>query len=107
LWRGKAQSGVHPLWDEMIATDLAQQVNEVNIPIYFFHGIHDYTVSYPLAKNYFKALHAPVKGFYTFENSAHSPHFEEPQRVHKIFANDVLKGKVSLADKKILPTPYL
>lgn len=107
LWRGKAQSGVHPLWDEMIATDLAQQVNEVNIPIYFFHGIYDYTVSYPLAKNYFKALHAPVKGFYTFENSAHSPHFEEPQRVHKIFANDVLKGKVSLADKKILPTPYL
>lgn len=98
LWRGKSQSGVHPLWDKMIATDLSQQVNEVNIPVYFFHGIYDHTVSYTLAKKYFEVLHAPVKGFYTFENSAHSPHFEEPKRVKEIFASDILNGKAVLAD---------
>lgn len=98
LWRGKAQSGVHPLWDEMIGTDLAQQMNDVNIPVYFFHGRYDYTVSYTEARNYFEALHAPVKGFYTFEHSAHSPHFEEPHRVKEIFMNDIRKGKVTLAD---------
>ncbi|MFO7720401.1 MAG: alpha/beta hydrolase [Gillisia sp.] len=99
LWRGKSQLGVHPLWDTMIYTDLTQQANEVNIPVYFFHGIYDYTVSYTLAKKYFKALHAPLKGFYTFENSAHSPHFEEPKRMKAIFVADILNGKITLADK--------
>lgn len=98
LWRGKAQSGVHPLWDTIINTDLAEQENEVNIPVYFFHGIDDHTVSYTLAKQYFEVLQAPVKGFYTFRNSAHSPHFEEPERVKEIIKKDVLKGKTDLAD---------
>jgi len=99
LWRGKAQSGVHPLWDEMITTDLSQQVNKGNIPVYFFHGIYDYTVSYPLAKKYFEALNAPLKGFYTFEQSAHSPMFEEPDRVRKIMLTNILTGTNTLSDK--------
>lgn len=99
LWRSKSKWGVHPLWDTIIVTDLARQVKEVNIPVYFFHGIYDYTVSYPLAKDYFETLQAPVKGFYTFKNSAHSPHFEEPQRVKAIFESDILIGKTLLADK--------
>jgi pimeloyl-ACP methyl ester carboxylesterase len=98
LWRGKVLSGVHPLWNEMVATDLAKQVNEVNLPVYFFHGIYDYTVSYPLAKKYFETLHAPLKGFYTFEQSAHSPLFEEPERMRQILVEDVLSGKNELAD---------
>lgn len=93
LWRGKVRSGVHPLWDTILKTDLSQQVNEVNIPVYFFHGKYDYTVSYTLAKKYFEALDAPVKAFYSFEHSAHSPHFEEPQRVRAIFENDILIKK--------------
>ncbi len=99
LWRGKAQAGVHPLWETMITTDLAEKVNKVSIPVYFFHGIYDYTVSYPLAKQYFETLQAPVKGFYTFENSAHSPIFEEPERVRQIFENDILNNNTNLADK--------
>jgi pimeloyl-ACP methyl ester carboxylesterase len=92
LWSGKAKSGVHPLWNKMISTDLTLQMNEVSIPVYFFHGRYDYTVSYTLAKRYFDAIQAPVKEFFTFENSAHSPHFEEPQRVKEIFENFIIKG---------------
>lgn len=44
------------------------------------------------AKPYFDRLKAPVKGFYTFENSAHSPHREEPERVQETLAADVLNG---------------
>ncbi len=99
LWLGKSQSGVHPLWDKMIAMDLIQQVNEINIPVYFFHGIYDYTVSYTLAKKYFETLHAPVKGFYTFENSAHSPIFEEPERVKEIIVKDILSRSANLTDR--------
>ncbi len=100
LWRGKSQSGVHPLWHEMISTDLIKQLGEVNIPVYFFHGIYDYTVSYPLAKKYLEKLHAPLKGFYTFEQSAHSPIFEEPEKVERIMLTDVLSGTNTLADNK-------
>lgn len=99
LWLGKAKAGVHPLWNTILATDFTQQLNEISIPVYFFHGIYDYTVSYPLAKKYFEALHAPLKGFYTFNNSAHSPIFEEPGKVGRIIENDILNHKTSLADK--------
>ncbi len=99
LWRSKAQSGVHPLWNKMITTDLRQDLSEIKIPVYFFHGIYDHTVSYSLARNYYEMLHAPVKGFYTFEHSAHSPHFEEPSLVRKIIETDVLHAKNNLADK--------
>jgi len=98
LWRGKARAGVHPLWDTILATDLSTKVPELKIPVYFFHGIYDYTVSYSMAKDFFEKLKAPVKGFYTFKQSAHSPIFEEPGRVKKIFLTDVLTGSISLAD---------
>ncbi|WP_198288430.1 alpha/beta fold hydrolase [Chamaesiphon minutus] len=97
LWRGKFASD-KLLWDKMIATDLTQQIQKLDIPVYFFHGKSDYTVSYPLAKAYLDRLQAPIKGFYTFEHSAHSPMFEEPDRVRQIFQADVLVGKSNLCD---------
>ncbi len=100
MWRGKARAGVHPLWNMILTTDLSRQVPELKIPVYFFHGIYDYTVSYNLAKDYFEKLKAPVKGFYTFDQSAHSPLFEEADKVGKILLTDVLNGRISLADKK-------
>jgi len=33
-----------------------------------------------------------VKGFYVFDNSAHSPLLEEPQQAHRILEHDVLAG---------------
>ena len=100
MWRGKAKAGVHPLWDTILATDLTKQVPDVKIPVYFFHGRYDYTVSYDLAKDYFEKFKAPLKGFYTFEQSAHSPIFEEADRMRNIILTDVLTGSNSLADKK-------
>ena len=98
MWRGKSQSGVSILWDKILTTDLTKQVPELNIPVCFFHGIYDYTVSYPLAKEYLNQIKAPVKGFYTFEHSAHSPLFEEPGKMKKIIQEDVLTGTNKLAD---------
>ncbi len=100
LWRAKSRSGVSIQWDTILVTDLSKQVPEISIPIYFFHGIYDYTVSYPLAKDYFMQIKAPIKGFYTFNNSAHSPIFEEPLLVRKIIEKDILKGTNSLSDKE-------
>ena len=99
LWRAKSQMGVSSMWKEMVVTDLTQQVTEFDLPVYFFSGVYDYTVNYTLAKDYFEMLEAPVKGFYTFERSAHSPIFEEPEKAQKILLEDVLTGTNSLADK--------
>jgi len=100
LWRGKSQSGVSSMWDEMIDTDLTIKVPELEIPVYFFGGIYDYTCSYTLAKDYLAKLQAPMKGFYTFEQSAHSPMFEEPEKMGHILQEDVLQGGNNLADTK-------
>lgn len=98
-WTAKAKSGVALLWDDMLATDLSKEVTEFDLPLYFFSGVYDYTVNYTLAKDYFEKLQAPLKGFYTFEQSAHSPIFEEPEKVQKILLEDVLAGTNNLADK--------
>jgi pimeloyl-ACP methyl ester carboxylesterase len=102
LWRGKisSRSSKFSLWDKMQATDLTKQVTQLDIPVYFFEGLYDYTCAYPLTKAYFEKLNAPVKGFYTFENSAHSPMFEEPEKMLKILQKDVLAGTNNLADTK-------
>ena len=100
LWRGKSRSGVSPLWDDMLSTDLSKEVTELSIPVYFFEGIYDYTCSYTLAKEYFNQLRSPVKGFYTFERSAHSPMFEQPEKMGNILQEDVLQGLNNLADIK-------
>jgi pimeloyl-ACP methyl ester carboxylesterase len=97
LWRGKLFSGSR-LWNTQLSTDLTKKVTRLEVPVYFLHGVYDYTVSYPLAKSYFERLEAPVKGFYTFKQSAHTPFFEEPQKMREIMRADVLTGSKSLAD---------
>jgi pimeloyl-ACP methyl ester carboxylesterase len=99
LWYGKSKYGVHQIWGEMITTNLSDSKNNFKIPVYFFHGLYDYTCSYELAKNYFDKIKAPMKGFYTFYNSAHSPLLEEPEKMNKILINDVKDLKTELADK--------
>ena len=89
------------LTDSMLYTDLIAQVSELQVPVYIFHGRYDHIASYDLAKTFFMALKAPTKGFYTFENAAHSPCFEEPEKMWHILRNDVLQAQVSLADKII------
>jgi pimeloyl-ACP methyl ester carboxylesterase len=99
LWRGKAATGVSAMWSEMLAIDLAADVPMVGVPVYFLHGVYDYTCTYAEASAYFDSLTAPLKGFYTFSESAHSPMFEEPDKVMAILREDVLNGTNGLADR--------
>lgn len=100
LWRGKAQSGVSLFWDEALKTDLSEELPDIKLPVYFFEGIYDFTCSYKLAKDYFLKLKAPVKGFYIFEHSAHSPLYEEPEKMQRILIENVLNGTNTLSDFK-------
>ena len=87
------------LTSEILETDFTLKTPKLNIPVYFLSGKFDYTVNIDLSKAYFLKLNAPLKGFYTFNNSAHSPLFEEPLLVRRIIENDILKQTNSLSDK--------
>ena len=87
------------LTDSMLYTDLIDQVSYLQVPVYIFHGKYDHIASYDIAKDFFMGIKAPIKGFYTFENSAHSPGFEEPEKMCTILRIDVLRNQVTLADK--------
>lgn len=90
LWRGKASTGVSALWDEMLAHDLLRESTSFEVPVYFFHGVHDRTCSYALARRYFERIEAPDKAFYSFDSSAHSPIFEEPDACVRILQERIL-----------------
>jgi pimeloyl-ACP methyl ester carboxylesterase len=100
IWRGKWSSDSTRMWNQLLATDVTALVRRLELPAYFFHGVHDYTVSYTLARDYLERLEAPVKGFYTFPHSAHSPLFEEPENAQRILREDVLAGTNTLADAR-------
>ncbi len=86
--------------DEILVMDIPSMFPKLDIPIYFLSGKYDLTVNIELSKAYLEILQAPVKGFYSFENSAHSPLFEEPEKVESIIISDVLLGTNTLADKE-------
>jgi pimeloyl-ACP methyl ester carboxylesterase len=98
IWRGKWSAHSGQLWNQVLKTDITLKVPKLDVPVYFFQGRHDYTTSYALAKTYLQQLQAPLKGFYTYENSAHSPQFEEPERTRAILMKDVLTGSTNLRD---------
>jgi pimeloyl-ACP methyl ester carboxylesterase len=98
LWRGKWSPYSKNMWNQMLPVDMTAEIPQLEIPVYLMHGKSDYTVAYPLTKLYFEELKAPLKGFYTFENSAHSPFFEEPDKFRMILKQDVLGGNTQHAD---------
>jgi len=53
------------------------------MPVYFFQGKYDCITTTSLAKNYFDLISAPEKEFVLFENSAHLPNFDEPEKFQK------------------------
>lgn len=66
---------------------LSETLTEVQVPVYFIHGINDYVINYDVTKEYFEKLKAPKKKFFTFDKSGHLPPFEEPEKFNDIVIN--------------------
>lgn len=58
-------------WEELQHVNLLEEVNEVNIPVYFASGVNDYICSTELLKTWLEKLQAPQKEFLLLEESAH------------------------------------
>jgi pimeloyl-ACP methyl ester carboxylesterase len=83
------------LWQEAFyRTDLFKQAPTLEVPVYFFFGRHDRTVtaSAALAERYYETLNAPKgKHLIWFERSGHWPQLEEPEKFRTVLANELSK----------------
>jgi len=81
---------IKKMWKELSQINFLKQVPEIKVPVYFCIGRHDYNCPTVLAVEYFKKLRAPKKDFIWFENSAHFPLFEEPDKFQDVLISKVL-----------------
>ena len=80
------------LWDELQTVNLFQQVPLLEVPVYFLEGRHDYYTPSIIAQRYYDVLDAPQgKTLIWFEESAHLPPSEEPEKFYNILVNRILK----------------
>jgi pimeloyl-ACP methyl ester carboxylesterase len=77
--RGVQFTHKHMRYDAL-SGDLMDAVQVVRVPVFFFVGRRDYTAPFELTQEYFTRLDAPHKELVWFEESAHFPFFEEPER---------------------------
>lgn len=83
IWKGKMKSAKTQLMQDRYI-DFMSVYTEFELPIYFFSGKYDYTVNHELSEMYLEKITAPAKEFYLFEDSAHSPLFEESEKAVQI-----------------------
>ncbi len=84
-WRGKALCQNSAYADEKIEV---KNEAAVKIPIYFISGRYDYTCPVTLTEDLYYNLDAPEKALYIFEDSAHSPLWEENEAVLEVMLQE-------------------
>ncbi|MTI95997.1 MAG: alpha/beta hydrolase [Firmicutes bacterium] len=77
--RGNRQSAEH-LWDTLLALDIAGDVSELAVPVWFLTGAHDYVTAFSLVEEFYNTISAPGKKLEWFHESSHSPNYEEPEK---------------------------
>ena len=88
--QGMSFSLLH-LWEYVLSENLFESSITFEVPVYIIHGKYDYQVSYTLAYEYYEIIEAPDKSFFSFENSAHSPNAEEPEKFVQIVRDIALR----------------
>jgi pimeloyl-ACP methyl ester carboxylesterase len=67
------------LLGEIANMDLARTLPRIDVPVVIAQGRHDQVAPGEAAERYASTLQTPSKHFVWFENSAHTPHLEEPE----------------------------
>ena len=80
------------LFPGLLEDDLFLSSVKFEVPFYITQGTHDYMVSQVLAEKYAEACEAPKKEFILFEDSAHSPNMEEPEKFIEVMRRIALEN---------------
>ena len=78
-----SRASMEALWPDFMQTDLADN-SRFEIPVILLQGRHDRLTPFALAREFYELIEAPEKHFYSFEASAHSVPFEEPEAFNAI-----------------------
>ena len=78
------------VYPQLYDLDFRTQATELDIPVYFIKGRWDINASNTLLEEYYTLLDAPSKELIWFEDSAHTPSWDEPQRFVDVMVNTVL-----------------
>jgi pimeloyl-ACP methyl ester carboxylesterase len=83
-FRMKSLSFSIPLMaDELTSFNLVKEVRQLAVPVFLFLGRHDHTAPTELSEEFYEALEAPHKEVVWFEESAHTPDLDEPERFQR------------------------
>jgi len=85
---------------DAIEGELADAIPRVELPVYFFTGRHDFTDPFENTEEYAAKLQAPRKQIVWFDESAHFPFLEEPEK----FAREMRGVRAETEGK---PSPVL
>ncbi|MDR2705271.1 MAG: alpha/beta hydrolase [Planctomycetaceae bacterium] len=91
-WFHGADFSMIYLFPAILKDDLFVSSVQFTIPFYVIQGAYDYMTSHALAEKYLNILEAPQKEFFTFDNSAHSPNMEEPEKFIQIVRKIALEN---------------
>lgn len=78
------------VYPQLYGLDFRTQVSRLEIPAYFIKGRWDRNASNELLEEYFALLECPHKQLIWFEDSAHTPMWDEPAHFVDIMVNTVL-----------------
>lgn len=70
----------YAMWEEVSSLNLVKAAPRLQMPVFFFIGRHDHVIAPETSVTYFDRLIAPSKRLVWFEESAHEPPFEEPDK---------------------------
>ncbi|MCC5905717.1 MAG: alpha/beta hydrolase [Balneolaceae bacterium] len=97
-WLNGANRGSGPMWKEIYKHQINYigQIPELEIPVYFLAGLHDYNTPYELIHEYFDMIEAPQKDLILFDQSAHTPFLGEPET----FTEELFRIKQLYVEKR-------
>ena len=72
------------LLPDLAAMDLTRALPRIEVPVVMVQGRHDQVAPGESARQYASSLQAPRKQLIWFENSAHTPHLDEPAKFREV-----------------------
>ncbi len=71
----------------VLSENIFSEITSYQLPVYFFVGRSDYTTPFILIEEYYHKINAQKKELVYFEESAHFPFFEEPEK----FCSEIIR----------------
>jgi pimeloyl-ACP methyl ester carboxylesterase len=82
---------MNAMWDELKDVDLSEEIQSIQVPVYFFEGKHDMVTPTVVVEKFYDQLEAENgKELIIFEGSGHMPMIEEKEKYHELLIHHVL-----------------